>query len=87
MAIDEQTWADMRHRLMRLTSEQVKSIAKDEGISIYSIDTKASSVNAIVRARRAKAIKEGGNHSHPWRMSYKGSRRTHDVDWIVTHGL
>lgn len=66
---DQQVWADMRERLMKLTLKQLKQLAKDEQISLgYDASRKDTCVGAIVSARRHRTKEMGADPAtHPWR--------------------
>ena len=56
--MDEGVWDDMRERLMRLTTKQLRQLAKDEGISLgYAASRKDTAVAEIVSQRRHRAIR------------------------------
>ena len=54
---DEGIWEDMRERLMRLTTKQLRQIARDESIPLgYAASRKDSTVAEIVSQRRHRAM-------------------------------
>lgn len=66
---DPAIWEDMRQRLMKLTTKQLKQLAKDEHISLgYDACRKDSMVGNIVSTRRHRCIEQDADPStHPWR--------------------
>lgn len=55
--MDKGIWDEMRERLMRLTTKQLRQIARDEGISLgYAASRKDSTVAEIVTQRRHRAL-------------------------------
>lgn len=56
---DPAIWEDMRRRLMKLTTKQLKQLAKDEGICLgYDASRKDSMVGNIVSTRRHRCIEQ-----------------------------
>ena len=66
---DPAIWEDMRQRLMKLTTKQLKQLAKDEGICLgYDASRKDSMVGNIVSSRRHRCIElDADPATHPWR--------------------
>ena len=53
----EEVWDEMRERLMRLTTKQLRQIARDEGIALgYAASRKDTTVAEIVSQRRHRAL-------------------------------
>lgn len=65
---DPAIWEDMRQRLMKLTTKQLKQLAKDEGICLgYDASRKDSMVRSIVSSRRQRYMeRETDPATHPW---------------------
>lgn len=54
----EEVWDEMRERLMRLTTTQLRQIARDEGIALgYAASRKDTTVAEIVSQRRHRALR------------------------------
>lgn len=71
--VDEQVWADMRDRLMRLPVKTLKKLAKDEEITLdYAAARKDTLVGEIVAQRRARVLQVRENakagKGTPWRI-------------------
>lgn len=66
---DPAIWEDMRQRLMKLTTKQLKQIARDEHITLgYAASRKDTLVGEIVSQRRCRVREaQADPDTHPWR--------------------
>ena len=58
--MDEGVWDDMRERLMRLTTKQLRQLAKDEGISLGYAASRKDAAVAEIRSAVAAPGEFGG---------------------------
>ena len=77
---DPTIWEDMRQRLMKLTTKQLKQLAKDEHISLgYDASRKDSMIGNIVSTRRHRCLELNEDpNTHPW-------RKWHSVNSMAVH--
>ena len=65
---EEAIFEDMRKRLMRLTIEQLRKIAKDERIAMAHGASRMECADAIASARRHRIHEQQESETaHPWR--------------------
>ena len=61
-------WTNMHARLMRLTPDQLRKLAMEEGVPLEDATPKESMVSAIVDMRRGRILERNrGESYHSWR--------------------